>query len=204
MSFFFEAFLLGVSSGPLCFAYCTPVLLPFVAAQEKYKLSRTSILLGMFLLGRLTGYIAVGLVTGIVGKAVFEYGKGSLAAVVTILTGITLLVFGFLKNFREAKLCRRWSNSNSSTVWALTLGILTGLNICPPFLAAAAGSVTLGTIQGSLFYFTAFFIGTALYILPVIIFGPLSKIEPVRNIAKICLILVGLWFLFKGIMIWLR
>lgn len=199
-----EAFLLGLSTGPVCLAYCAPVLAPFVVAEKKRKISSTVHLLILFLLGRLTGYIAIGLITGLLGNAVSKYENSSLIAIITILTGVMLFVFGFLKNFPEARLCRLWPGGKSSTVWALVLGLLTGLNICPPFIAAITGSVALGTVQGSLFYFIAFFIGTALYILPIVLLGPLSKIKSVRSVAQICLILSGIWFIIKGIMIWIR
>lgn len=194
-----EAFLLGLSTGPMCLAYCAPVLAPFIVADKKYNISSKVGLLSLFLLGRLAGYIAIGLITGLMGNAISKYENSSLIAVATIMMGAMLFIFGFLKIFPEVKLCRLWPGGNSTTIWALVLGLLTGLNICPPFLAAITGSVALGTVQGSMFYFIAFFVGTSLYILPIVLLGPLSKIESVRNVAQICLILSGIWFIVKGI-----
>lgn len=199
-SYLFEAFLLGLSVGPVCLAYCAPALVPFITAEKKDKFSGTIRLLSLFLFGRLTGYITIGLITGLVGNAVSDYGRSSLSAIITMLMGIILLIFGLVKNFPKLKWCHLWGGKKSSVIFAPALGFLTGLSICPPFIAAITSAATIGTIQGAMFYFMAFFIGTALYIPPMIIFGPLSKIKAVRNVAKVCLILSGTWFIVRGIM----
>ena len=53
-----EAFLLGISSGPVCLASCSPVLLPVLAA-ERQPARGTGIVLGKFLAGRLAGYLVM-------------------------------------------------------------------------------------------------------------------------------------------------
>jgi len=49
-----EALLLGVSSGPVCLASCTPVLIPVLAAEQRSPRG-TGALLAQFLGGRLPG-----------------------------------------------------------------------------------------------------------------------------------------------------
>ena len=51
-----EALLLGVSSGPVCLASCSPVLVPVLAAEQKSPRA-TGALLAQFLGGRLAGYL---------------------------------------------------------------------------------------------------------------------------------------------------
>jgi len=48
-------------------------------------------------------------------------------------------------------------------------------------------------------YFMAFFIGTALFLPPLVILGPLSRITSLQHVAKACLILSGVWFVFRGL-----
>ena len=50
-----EALLLGVFSGPVCLASCSPVLVPVLAAGQRSPRG-TSALLAQFLTGRLAGY----------------------------------------------------------------------------------------------------------------------------------------------------
>lgn len=203
-SFILEAFLLGLSTGPVCLAYCAPVLVPFVLAAEKYTLVRTVRMLSLFLLGRFVGYMIIGLLSGLVGSKLFQNEGGSLPAIVSLIMGVTLLVFGLLKNFPEFKLCKIWPGGKSSIIWASVLGFLTGLNLCPPFIAAIAGSALTGSVQGSILYFGAFFLGTSLFIPPLLILGPLSRITSLQHIAKACLILCGIWFTFRGLLMLLQ
>jgi sulfite exporter TauE/SafE len=215
-AYLFEAFMLGLSTGPVCLAYCAPILVPLVVADDeddnedkekekdkprKYGFSRTLRLLGLFLLGRLGGYLAVGVVTGFMGSRVFNFEEGASQAVITLLIGVLLLVFGLMKNFPRLKLCKIWPGGRSTAGWGVVLGFLTGLSLCPPFIAAITASAALGSLQGSVFYFLAFFIGTAVYIPPMILLGPLSRVEAVNHVARICLVLTGSWFTFKGLML---
>ncbi len=201
-SYLVEAFLLGLSTGPVCLAYCAPILVPLIVSEEEqHKYSRTLRLLGLFLLGRFGGYLSVGLVTGLLGSRIFKFGKGSPQVVLTLLIGIILLVLGLMKNFPHLKLCKIWPGGRSSAGWGVVLGFLTGLSICPPFIAAMTASAALGSLQGSIFYFTAFFFGTALYLPLMILLGPLCRIEAANHVAKICLILTGSWFTLKGLML---
>lgn len=61
-----EAFLLGITSGPVCLASCSPVLLPVLAAEQK-PARGTGILLTKFLAGRLAGYLAFACVAWLLG-----------------------------------------------------------------------------------------------------------------------------------------
>ncbi len=194
--------MLGLSTGPVCLAYCAPILVPLIVAEdEQHKFFRTFRLLGLFLLGRLGGYIGVGLVTGILGSSILKFSKGTPQAVVSLLMGMILLAFGLMKNFPRLKLCEMLPKGRSSVGWGVVLGFLTGLSICPPFIAAVTVSAALGSLQGSLFYFIAFFVGTAIYIPPMVFLGPLSRVTSVNQVAKICLILTGSWFTIKGLAI---
>jgi sulfite exporter TauE/SafE len=209
-AYLFEAFMLGLSTGPVCLAYCAPILVPLVAADtddkekkkpHKYAFSRTLRILGLFLLGRLGGYLAVGVVTGFMGSRLFNFEEGTPQGFVTLSIGILLLVFGLIKNFPRLKLCKIWPAGRSSAGWGVVLGFLTGLSLCPPFIAAITASAALGSLHGSVFYFLAFFIGTAVYVPPLILLGPLSRMEAVNQTARVCLVLTGSWFTFKGLML---
>jgi len=193
-----EALLLGLSTGPVCLAYCAPVLAPLVVADDDYKFRRSAGALGLFVLGRLAGYLAVGLVTGLAGAALLKHSDGRIFAAAMVVMGLVLIAFGLMKNFPEARLCRVWPGGGSSMIWPAVLGLLTGVNICPPFIAAITGAASLGQVSGSLIYFTAFFLGTAAFIPPLLALGPLSRFESLKSVAKVCIIIAGLWFSYKG------
>lgn len=198
-AYLFEAFMLGLSTGPICLAYCAPILVPLVVSQdEQANFFRTLQLVGLFLLGRLGGYLGVGLVTGILGSRLLNISQGIPQAVISLIMGIILLAFGLMKNFPRLKLCEILPKGRTSAGWGVVLGFLTGLSICPPFIAAVTASASLGSLQNSLLYFFAFFLGTTVYIPPMVLLGPLSRFNAVNQVAKICLLLTGVWFIFKG------
>jgi sulfite exporter TauE/SafE len=194
-----ESLLLGLSVGPICLAYCSPIVVPLLSSSTSARLSAGSLTLLLFLTGRFIGYIFVGIVVGIVGNNIHQYARGNIFGIISIVLGLTLIYFSLHKNFPEMKLCKLIKNNNSRKMFLILLGFLTGLNLCPPFLAAIVGATSTGTVIGSIIYFSAFFIGTVVFFPIMIFFGLLSKIESVRNIANICMIISGVWFILKGL-----
>jgi sulfite exporter TauE/SafE len=61
-----EALLLGVSSGPVCLASCSPVLVPVLAAEQRSPRG-ASAFLAQFLTGRLAGYLAFACLAWLLG-----------------------------------------------------------------------------------------------------------------------------------------
>jgi sulfite exporter TauE/SafE len=194
-----ESLLLGLSVGPICLAYCSPIVVPLLSSSTTPKLSAGSLTLFMFLTGRFIGYILIGIVVGIIGNNIHQYAKGNIFGIISIVLGLTLLYFSLQKNFPEMKLCKLIKNNGSRKMFLILLGFLTGLNLCPPFLAAIVGAASTGTVLGSIFYFSAFFVGTAIFFPVTIFLGLLSKIDSVRIIANICMMISGAWFILKGL-----
>jgi sulfite exporter TauE/SafE len=153
----------------------------------------------MFLIGRFIGYILVGIIVGIVGNNVHQYAKGNLFGIISIVLGLALMYFSMQKSFPELKLCKLMKFSSSRKMFLILLGFFTGLNLCPPFLAAIIGATSTGTVVGSMIYFSAFFVGTVIFFPVMVFFGLLSQIDFVRNIATVCMMISGFWFVLKGL-----
>jgi sulfite exporter TauE/SafE len=198
-NYIIESLLLGLSVGPICLAYCSPVVVPLLSSSNSSKLSAGSLTLFLFLTGRFIGYLFVGMIVGIVGNNIHQFAKGNIFGIISIVLGLTLMYFSVQKNFPELKFCRLIKYSKSRKMFLILLGFLTGLNLCPPFLAAIMGATHTGTLVGSLIYFSAFFVGTVVFFPVMIFFGLLSKIDSVRKIAPICMMLSGAWFILKGL-----
>jgi len=196
----FEAFVLGLSTGPVCLAYCSPVLIPFITSINKSGYTYSLRLILLFLTGRLGGYLITGIFAGLIGIAISGYLNKSFLGIISIIIGIALITFGFISNFPGIKICKPLNGKNTQNIFILLLGLFTGLNFCPPFIAAIFGAAESGTFFSSIFYFLFFFIGTTFYFPLMLIFSYFSKIELVRNVAKITLIISGCWFFLKGIM----
>jgi cytochrome c biogenesis protein CcdA len=115
--------------------------------------------------------------------------------------GILLIVFGPLADSPGLRWFSRPGGNPSSPWFAASLGLRTGLNLCPPFGAAIAGAAATASIVNALFYFWSFFTGTALYFVPLLVISPLSRMDAFRQVARICLFLAGIWLVLEGIFV---
>jgi cytochrome c biogenesis protein CcdA len=115
--------------------------------------------------------------------------------------GILLIIFGMVSDSPRLRWVSKPPGNPASPWFAASLGLLTGLNLCPPFGAAIAGAAATASIKSALTYFWAFFAGTALYFAPLLLLSPFTKIDAIRQVARICLFLAGIWLVLEGLMV---
>jgi len=143
-----EAFILGLSAGTSCIVTCAPVAVPVFLSRER-KFGQNARHVGLFLGGRLIGYLIVGLLLGGIGAFVLGYVppefESRLLGYSNIAIGVVLTSEAILLNFPKAGICRIL-NRLPHAVPVLVLGLLTGLSVCPPFIAA--GMRVLGNSAG--------------------------------------------------------
>jgi hypothetical protein len=200
-----EALFLGFSTGAYCAAFCAPVLIPYIFSGDNNDGKNNTVRLLLFMAGRLLGYAAIGAFLGIGGELASRTIEPSIlktfTAAVYALTGLLMLLTGFLYNFQRNFFCRAVRKFYKPEGGALLFGIFTGLNFCPPFFAAASRVAGKGGILYGISYFLLFYIGTSVFLLPL--FGiPFIKknLDKIRIIARILLLILGFYFfLFLGI-----
>jgi sulfite exporter TauE/SafE len=209
-----EALALGFGSGPVCLASCGPVLLPWLGAEPR-ELRATGRLLGLFLGGRLAGYL---------GFAVVAWAAG-LALPLDART--RTLVFG-LANFGLAALlgisaclprrCARAADEAQTRLYqigpaegirspadafrspsAVTLGFFTGLNLCPPFVTAGVRAAATHSLLGALAFFAVFFVGTSVWFLPSLAVSPLRRFSVVPTVARMTMGALAIYYACLGI-----
>jgi hypothetical protein len=81
------------------------------------------------------------------------------------------------------------------------LGLLTGLSLCPPFIAALAGATGQSSLFSSLLLFASFFTATSLYIIPFSFAGLLGRSQAVRITARLAAGIVGCYYLYSGLVL---
>jgi sulfite exporter TauE/SafE len=194
----FEPLLLGLSTGPFCFGYCAPMLIPFLVSEQR-RFMRTMQLLSLFFVGRLTGYLMIGLFSGVIGSSIAARHVQDFASIANIGMGLLLLMFGLVQNFPKLDTCKIFRFEKSSAFSILALGLLTGINLCPPFIAAITRAVGTGTILNAVGYFLFFFLGTSLVLVPIWVTGVFARFQDLRNVARVCVLLSGIWLSIKGI-----
>jgi hypothetical protein len=198
--------LLGLANGGVCLAACVPVLLPYLVG-EGARLTRNVFTLIGFLIGRLAGYLAFGVLAWAFGLALPAAPNGRLhwAGAVYLVLGLLLAVYGFRPPRTEPCLLpaaedpvRRLAGRRPALLPPL-LGLLTGLNLCPPFLLVFAEATAAGSLIGSLLFFLLFFAATSLFFIPLPFLGALGRRPAVRTVARLAAGVVGAYYVFLGL-----
>ena len=208
MSSLAEAVALGFGSGPVCLASCGPVLLPWLGAEPR-ELRSTSWLLSLFLGGRLAGYLAFAVVAWVAGLAlpldartrtlVFSLANFGLAALLGVSACLPHRLCAMAPKEPKPRLYQIGAGDRHRPPAAVTLGFLTGLNLCPPFVAAGVRAAATHSIAGALAFFTLFFVGTAVWFLPSLAVSPLRRIRAVPTVARITMAALAIYYAYLGV-----
>lgn len=186
-------YLAGLSVGVFCLGLCLPVFLPVLLSEKRSGKGIINILLE-FSLGRLIGYLFFGLIFGWFGQVIQNTGIHLIVTLSNIWLGVLLIIFGLgMINMRYCALV-----PFKKVKWPLLLGFLTGVNVCPPFIASLTYVFNLRDVFLSLLYFAMFFLGTSTYIIPASILGFATRSKWAVKIAHISSIVAGLFFVVSG------
>ena len=200
-------FLLGLSSGTVCLAYCSPVLVPYLLGEGR-TVRRNAILVAQFLLGRLIGYLIFGILAWTIGLAFQERTahREVFIGVIYMALAALMVMWGFSNKKSDCPVKSRhkllgWVSGHFPVWIPFLFGFLTGLNLCPPFLLAFTGAATTGTILGSLSYFLMFFAGTSVYMLPMPLLGGFRRLQIIQTVGRLASGIIGFYFFYTGLII---
>lgn len=189
-------FLTGLSVGVYCLGICLPVFVPLLLSKTR-KTKESFWLILEFSLGRLLGYLLFGFLVGYLGVVIKSNLIHQMTRFSTAAMGFLMLGYCLgLTSFWGHKTCKVFFHKVKIP---FLLGFLTGLNVCPPFLASLGYVFNLKSAILGMFYFLFFFLGTSLYIVPLALLGIFSQQTFFRKIARISGILVGGYFLTSGL-----
>jgi len=196
-----KALLLGLSAGPFCAGFCLPIAGPALLARERHEFRDSVGALGLFLVGRLAGYLLFGVMFGLLGAALARVGqiRTVVLPVVYLLLGLILIVYSFALSFPHIGLCRVLGPRLQSGWYLAVAGFLAGINLCPPFLLAATAAIDAGTPWKGVVFFAAFFVATSIYLAPLLLAGVAARFQSVRFAGRIASALAGLWFVCLGV-----
>jgi hypothetical protein len=199
-----NGFLLGLASGGACLTYCAPILVPYLLGEGRTVRAGFVPVAG-FLGGRLAGYMVFALLAWCAHSTLIENlpHQKTIFGVITIGLALLLIGYGFVGRDRGCRgisagapaspRCRRLA------LMPISLGFLTGVNVCPPFLLALSSAAQLSQLWQSLLFFAAFFVGTSIYIVPLPLVGLTGGCERIRMIGRLAAGVVGLFYLYSGV-----
>lgn len=196
-----KGFVLGISSGISCVAYCMPVLFPFFLNKGQ-GVKKNFCSLVLFLGGRLAGYLLFGIAAWTIGRLFLEdeLQKNIITGSTYIFTS-TILFFEFFKEKRcLIKQASIFGMKLQQYTYLLPfiLGLATGLNLCPTFLLVFTEAASLKNMLESILFFFFFFVGTTFYFFPIPFIGLLAKKEEVKIIGRFLIVMISVYYFCKG------
>lgn len=196
LSIFTEGITLGLALGTSCLITCIPIFLP-VIMQKKQSMKKGVKAVLFFSSGRFISYAAFGAISGLIGAGVSKHvtNKHYIVSVSYLLIAIYLIYSAVIRGKEEKGQCPS-RLLTSAAGHPVILGMLTGINICPPFLAAVTRSFGRGNVVDGILLFTGFFWGTTVYLLPMSMISHFTKKKIFRMTGVFFSIIMGLWFVF--------
>lgn len=193
-----SGWVLGLTFSPACVGACFPLLIPYFVSEKRTLASDVRAML-YFLGGRLAGYAGMGTAAGWIGSKVpWFWHSPAIGAGSSIGIGLLLLLYGGVKSFPNFSLCAKWAAGGKSERTLLGLGLFSGLSLCPPFLAALVQAARTGSVLAGCGLLAAFFAGTSLILVPVLLTGRAAVYEPLRYAGRLASMFIGAWFVFQG------
>jgi len=193
---FTEGFLLGLATGTTCLVTCGPVYAPYLV-QYNRTLPENLLAICELSAGRLLTYLLVGAAAGMLGSRIRFDGKDLFTAAGYLLFSLFLLFTVFRTHKRDQ--CCSTGRAKGISDRPLILGVLTGINMCPPFLLALTKAFNGAGPAAGIVLFLAFFMGTTIFLLPVSAFGLLGSRKVFRSIARWGACAVSVWFIALAI-----
>jgi sulfite exporter TauE/SafE len=195
-----EAVALGISSGPACVVACGPVLLPCLVAEGRGPRDTVSVL-ARFLAGRFCGYLVFALAAWAIHWQLDRYP----AARTAVFAGANLLLAVVLATYaRHLQAGCAGGHCVRRTAAPAAAGLLAGLNVCPPFVAAAVRAAESPSLGNSLLFFFVFFLVTSVLFLPAALFGLFSRLAQAGAVARLTLYVLACYYGYLGLMALLR
>jgi sulfite exporter TauE/SafE len=193
-----QGFWLGLATGPYCFAACAPFLVCYLCAEGRPAWSDNLKILARFLAGRFLAYLIFGAAAGALGAAVSGHMPLWLPAAALTMSALLMLVCAALPSLPRVSWCLaagRWTTPQRAP---FAMGLLTGINVCPPFLTGMVVVLALGGAADGAAFFAAFFAATSLYLLPVLGVWPWLSNAWARSVGRWALLLTGVWYLAQA------
>jgi sulfite exporter TauE/SafE len=194
-----EAIALGLSLGPACLGSCGPILFPFLVSAGR-PVAGTSRLFVEFLAGRLAGYLVFAAIAWRLGTSLpadvrirtwlFAFAHAAIA--------IWMIVYA-LPLFRQLPsdcppACAGRGRLVSRAKAPAVLGLLTGLNLCPPFITAGLRAAEASGLAAAELFFVLFFVGTSAWLIPAVGTGLFRRVPAAATIARMMMLILGAWY----------
>jgi sulfite exporter TauE/SafE len=199
-----QGLILGFSNGAVCLANCAPFILPYMLGAGKTIRSNFADLL-LFLAGRFSGYLCLGILAWFIRISLSNDPnlRSWFMGVSALILGLAIIIYNLQHNRRQCELQRNGSLLKNHFIRNLRcypwiFGLITGINICPPFLAVFTEAIDSTDLGQSIFFLSTFFVGTSVFLIPFPFIGSLANNHRLKIIGELTLYLVAGYYIVKG------
>ena len=196
-----EGFLLGLGMGGTCVATCAPFILPLLVAGSRDGWMAKARVFGEFLAGRLVAYLLMGAAAFGAGQVLEGILSPRISALLQALAAAGLLAFS-MRALVGGRECPGAGRGCVARGFTFATGLVLGLNLCPPFAVALLKAAQSANLAAASVYFIALFLGTTVFLLPVLFAGTWMTSGFFRRVGAYFGILAGAWFLIEGVLRW--
>lgn len=194
-----EGLMLGLSSGIYCVGACLVFFAPYLLIEGRQKVFENLGQITLFMSGRFIAYVAFALIIGFIGAAYQVIFTNRFSNICLIIASLLMLIYSLSRSFKDPGFCAPLIRRFSLMRMPFYLGLFTGLNPCPPFLVGVARLLTLNNIAAGAVLFVAFFLGTSVYMIPLLFISYLNRSQRFKQVGIMVALLSSVWFLFTGI-----
>jgi sulfite exporter TauE/SafE len=178
-------------------------LVPYLLSEGK-STKQNVIILSQFLSGRLAGYLIFALLAFGISSTLSLTSLNRKLLLGTAYTLLSVVLFLYAQTPKTACAAHSlgrftlWFTEKHPCSMPLIMGFLTGVNLCPPFLLVFTEAIGTQNILQALLYFFTFFLGTALYFLPLPFLSFKQK-DSLKTIGHIASVVMSIYYLYIGV-----
>ena len=191
-SLFIGGLSFGLAQGPMCATFCLSILLPVMLARGERSARSNFLGLGQFLAGRLAAYLLFGMVLGWLGARFGVEMPPFLGATAQAAIGLAMLLAAVGLVSGESRFCGFMHRAGGKPAFPALLGVLTGVNLCPPFVASLGDALHSGGPVHGMAYFAGFFLSTSLFVVPAALGGMVSFVRVARAVGTVACAAMGM------------
>jgi hypothetical protein len=185
-----------------------------VLAAEQKSPRGTGALLVQFLGGRLAGYLLFACLAWLLGLSLQLQPRAHALIYGLADLGLAIFLAGYAWTMRAhpAASCgqpcpaarARLFTQRYRSFAPVILGFVSGLTLCPPFVAAGVRAAESGGLAHSLLFFLCFFFGTSVWFAPSVGLGLLRRFAAVGVVARLTLFLLAAYYGYLALIVLVR
>jgi len=195
-----DSLILGLSSGSACVATCGIVMFPYLMSGTA-GIKKITIDLSIFMITRFTTYFILATLSWYFGQALFSNPvvRNIVPGILYIVLSCMLVYYSITKSRKPNCQVKLITSIHNKKLIPVLIGIVNSLGFCPALFIVLTKGATQNSLIQSYLTFTAFFIGSSVWFLPLPFVGKIKKVEILKTIGILATGLAGIIFMIKGV-----